>query len=34
MGCNPVSMVDPWGLQFMSPLTWGMGQPTGQDIAY
>ncbi len=33
MGCNPVSMVDPWGLAFTLPSTWGMGAPTALDIA-
>ncbi len=34
MGCNPVSMVDPLGLQILSPRSWGVGEPTAKDIAY
>ncbi|MBL7706315.1 MAG: RHS repeat-associated core domain-containing protein [Taibaiella sp.] len=33
MACNPVSMVDPLGLAYSPPGSWGGGSPTQMDIA-
>ncbi|WP_312788852.1 RHS repeat-associated core domain-containing protein [Sphingobacterium sp.] len=34
MGCDPVNMVDPLGLQSALPGSWQAGQPTMRDLAY